>query len=74
MLHVNQLRAILRAHEPFDCKVWKKNGEIAVYSNVVATSSFFENGTVNLKFINSGQIRTVPVIFIFEINDEEIYI
>ena len=24
MLHVNQLRAILRAHEPFDCKVWKK--------------------------------------------------
>lgn len=74
MLHINQLRAILRAHEPFDCKVWKKSGEIAVYSNVVATSSFFENGTVNLKFINSGQIRKVPVIFIFEINDEEIYI
>lgn len=74
MLHVNQLRAILRAHEPFDCKVWKTNGEIAVYSNVVATSTFFENGTVNLKFINSGQIRKVQVIFIFEINDEEIYI
>lgn len=74
MLHINQLRAILRAHQPFDCKVWKANGEIAVYTNVVAISTYFKNGTANLKFLNSGQIRKVPVLFIFEVNDEEIYI
>lgn len=74
MVHINQLRAILRAHQPFSCKVWKKNGEVAVYDNVVCTSTFFENGTANLKFINSGQIRKVPVICIWEVNDEEVYI
>lgn len=74
MLHINQLRAILRAHQPFSCKVWKSNGDILIYNNVVCTSTFFENGTANLKFLNSGQIRKVPVIFIWEVNDEEIYI
>ena len=74
MLHISQLRAILRAQKPFDCKVWKANGEIAVYTNVVCTSTFFEKGTANLKFINSDQIRKVNVLLIWEVNDEEIYI
>ncbi len=74
MIHINQLRAILRANQPFDCKVWKRNGEIAEYRNVVCTSTYFEKGSANLKFINSGQIRKVPILFIWEVNDEEIYI
>lgn len=74
MLHINQLRAILRAHKPFSCRAWKSDGDIIDYTNVVCTSSYFKNDTATLKLINSGQIRTVPVICIFEVNDEEVYI
>lgn len=74
MLHIKVVRKILAEQKPFNCRVWKKNGEIAAYNNVVATSTFFENDTANLKFIDSGQVRKVPLLFIFELNDEEVYI
>lgn len=74
MLHINQLRAILKSQQPFSCKVWKSNGDVLSYNNVVATSTFFENDTVNLKFIDSGVIRKARIICIWEVNDEEIFI
>ena len=74
MLHINVVRKVLAEQKPFSCRVWKKNGEISVYNNVVATSTYFENNTVNLKFIDSGQIRKLPILFMFELNDEEIFI
>lgn len=61
--------------EPFSCKVWKgSTGEVLEYNNVVCTSSYFENNTFNVKFIDSGSIRKVRVITLFEINDNEIFI
>lgn len=74
MLHISQVRKILLSKKPFDCKVWKKNGEILNYKNVVCTSTYFRNDTATLLFINSRQIRTVIIVSIFEINDEEVFI
>jgi hypothetical protein len=74
MIHINQVRSILKSKQPFSCLVWKKNGDILRYNDVVCTSTFFENDTANLKFIQSGQVRKVIIITIFEINDEEVII
>ena len=74
MIHISIVREILKGGKPFSCKVWKKNAEILIYNNVVCTSTNFEKNTANLKFIESGEIRKVRIISIFEINDEEIHI
>ncbi len=75
MIHINTARKIMESGQPFSCLAWKMStGAVMNYSNVVCTSSNFERNTVNLKFINSGEVRTVRVITIFEINNEQIYI
>jgi len=75
MIHTSLLRKILRDGKPFNCKVWKgTTGEILTYNNVVCTSSNFQRNTANLIFVESRELRTVRIISIFEVNDEEIYI
>lgn len=75
MIHIKTARKIMESGQPFDCLAWKMStGEVMNYTNVVCTSSNFERNTVNLKFINSGEVRTVRVITIFEINNEQVYI
>lgn len=74
MIHISIVRKILREGKPFNCRLWKKNGEILTYNNVVCTSSNFFLNTANLLFCESRQIRKVRIISIFEINDEEVII
>lgn len=75
MIHIKNARKIMDSGLPFSCLAWKiSTGEVMNYSNVVCTSSNFERNTVNLKFINSGEVRTVRVITIFEINNEVVCI
>lgn len=74
MIHISAARKIIESKEPFSCRCWNKNGEILSYNDVVCTSSFFANNTVNVKFITSGEIRKMRIITLFEINDEEIYL
>jgi len=54
--------------------VWKKNGEILAYNDVVCSSSNFARNTANLLFTESRQMRRIRIVCLFEINDEEIYI
>lgn len=73
MIHINVLRKILQKNNiPFNCKVWKSDGEILIYNNVVCTSTNFHRNTANLKFLESGEIRKTRIVSIFEFNDEEI--
>jgi len=75
MIHISVVRKILREGKPFNCRVWKgTTGEILTYNNVVCTSSNFKRNTANLIFVESREVRTVRVISIFEVNDEEICI
>ena len=75
MIHISTVHKILRDNKtPFSCKVWKKNGDILQYKDVVCTGSHHESNTATLLFTESREIRKVKVICIFEINDEEIYI
>ena len=74
MIHISIVRKILKEGKPFSCRVWKKNGDILIYNNVVCTSTNFRKNSANLKFIESGEIRKVRIITIWEINDTEIHI
>lgn len=75
MIHISVVHKILRDNStPFSCKVWKANGDILKYNDVVCTSSNHERNTATLLFTESRQIRKLRVISMFEINDEEIYI
>ena len=72
MIHINDVRRILRDGKPFNCRVWKKNGSIMNCKNVVCSSSNYSRSTANLIFTDSDQIRKIRVIAIFEVNDEEV--
>ncbi|MFK5855242.1 MAG: hypothetical protein QM503_03860 [Bacteroidota bacterium] len=74
MIHVGKVRKQLMEHQPVSLKFWKRNGEIVAANNVVCTSSYFKNDTVNLKFLTSDEFRKIRVLSIFEFNGEEVCI
>jgi len=74
MIHISQVRKLLMTHDPCNLHFWKRNGDTVKADNVICTSSFFENDTVNLKFLNSKEFRKIRVISIFKFNDQEVCI
>jgi hypothetical protein len=51
-----------------------EDAEVISARNVICTGRFCPNGTVNLKFPNSGQFRRVRQITVFEVNGMEVFI
>lgn len=59
---------MLSAGEPVDIRLWTKKGEIQSYKNCISLSFDFYGGTRHIKLLDSGQIRCVRDVCIFEIN------
>lgn len=74
MLHLHTARKMLESQQPVNICFWKRNGEIVRADNVVCTSSYFRGNTFNIKFIESGEIRKIKAVLIFNINSEEVYV
>lgn len=55
----------------FEIEFCKKDGTL-VDGRVVVTSSNHKNFTLNLKFVNSGQIRTINAVQITKYNGKEV--
>lgn len=72
MIHITQVRKQLNEKLPVNLKFWKQDGSIVEANNVVMTSSYFQNDTVNLKWLASEEFRKVIVTTIFEFNGEEV--
>jgi hypothetical protein len=72
MITVAQVRKSLAQGEPVSLKFIKTDGAIITADNVVCTSSYFHNDTVNLKFNDSGEFRKVKVFSIIEFNGQEV--
>ncbi len=72
MIHIAQVRKELNKHEPVNLKFWKKSGEIVEANDVVCTSTFFQNDTANLKFMQSEEFRKIKIWNIFEFMGEEV--
>ena len=57
--------------EPFRVEYATQSGDL-VRGTVVCTSSHFANDTFNLKFVESGQVRTVNACLLLSYNDKEV--
>lgn len=71
MIHISQLHKIVERGE-FSVKFVKTNGELVSGKRVICSSFHSEGSTINLKFLESGQIRKVRRCTITEINGEEV--
>ena len=59
----------------FSIKVWElSTGEILEFKDVVCIKYNFRSGTRNIKFLRSGEIRTVRDVCVFEINGMPVYL
>jgi hypothetical protein len=79
MLHASKLNILVEQKDskgmlvPFSLTFRKKNGVLVKASNVVCTS-FYSNGrTLNIKYLDSGEIRKVRRVLIFKFNNYRIY-
>jgi hypothetical protein len=69
------VREMLKSGAAVSLKFWRlEDAEVISAQNVICTGRFYPNGTVNLKFLNSGQFRTVRLIMVFEVNGMEVFI
>lgn len=72
-IFINALRYVLDPEDesaerkPFDVKYATLDGD-TIEGQAVCTSSNFKNDTFNLKFIQSGEIRTVHASLMLSIN------
>ena len=68
------VRRILDSKVVCSFKCWKNNGEVMECKNVRSTSSNYRLNTINIKFIDSGEIRKIRAYNIFEFNNKEVMI
>ena len=77
-LHFNEAMQLLdiarESNQRVNISAWDSKGNIIEYKGWMVSSSNWRGGWH--KIINPGnnQIRTVPDIFIFKINDHQIYL
>ncbi len=74
MIHLSDARKLIESKDPVDLSFWKSNGEEVHARYIVCTSSNFHNNTFNFKFIDSGEIRKVKALLMFNLSGEEIFI
>jgi len=73
-IHISTARLLLNAGDPCDICIWTKSGEIQRYRNCISLRYDFYNGTRNIKLLNSGQIRKVRDVCIFQVNGQEVFL
>ena len=73
-IHISTARKMLQAPEPVDLRCWTKDGSILVLQNAIPLRYNFYEGTQQFKILKSGQIRTVRLCCIFEINGIPVFL
>lgn len=73
-IHISQARAMLDRGAVVNLTVVRKNGTLFPAKEVVSLSYDFYKGTRQIKFIRSGEIRTIHDVCIIGIDDFEVYL
>lgn len=73
-VHLYEALDMLRSGGSYDLGVWKSSGEKLLYRNAVYTSHSFKAGTMRVKLLTSGQVRSVSFCCLFSINGYEIFL
>lgn len=73
-IHISQARQILDSGKPVSIAVVKKNGQIMTADNVVSLRYDYYSGTRTIKFLRSGEKRTIRDACLISINDFDVFL
>lgn len=80
LLRYNHLRRVMECRDekgrpvPFRLKYICLDGEIMEANNVICTSVDVRHRKRNIKFVDSGQVRTIYDVLVLEVNDKKILV
>ena len=73
-IHLSTAQAMMLRPDPVDLVVFKSHGSRLHYPNVVSLKYDFYAGTRTIKFLRSGEMRTVRDVCISRINGLEVFL
>lgn len=78
VIHFNEMLHLLAIAEErrqtVNVKAWKLDGHIVEYRGWLVHHDYWKGGFVSLRNPVNKQIRRIPQIFIFEINNHKVYL
>ena len=73
-IHISTAQAMMLRPDPVDLVVFKSDGSLVHYPNVISLKFDFYKGTRTIKFLRSNEIRTVRDVCISKINGLEVFL
>ena len=73
-IHISTAQAMMLRPDPVDLVVFKSDGSLVHYPNVISLKFDFYKGTRTIKFLRSVEIRTVRDVCISKINGLEVFL
>lgn len=73
-IHITQALRMLDRGQPVTLKVITTKGKVMERDNVISLSYDHYKGTRSIKYLRSGQIRTIHDVCIIGINDFEVFL
>ena len=73
-VHITTARAMLDRGEPVKLRYVKRNGSVIDMEDAVSLRYDFYKGTRTVKFLRSGEKRTIRDVCIIGINDMEVFL
>ena len=73
-IHISQARRMLDRGTPVSLTVLKKNGSLMHADEVISLRYDHYKGTRRIKFLRSGQIRSIRDVCILRLNDYEVFL
>ena len=73
-IHLSTAQAMMLRPDPVELVVFKSDGSLLHYPSVISLKYDFYAGTRTIKFLRSGEIRTVRDVCISKINGLEVFL
>ena len=71
-IHISTAKHLLAQPDPVSLVVWKRDGSLVTYENIISISYDFYKGTRHIKFLRSGEIRLVRDVCIYKLNGMQV--
>ncbi|MDR2064451.1 MAG: hypothetical protein LBP85_01880 [Prevotellaceae bacterium] len=72
MIHISQIHKEVQRLPEFSIKFVNREGDIITCDKCICTSWFSNGRTMNIKFLNSGEIRKIRRVSIIEFNGQRV--
>ena len=73
-IHISTAQQMMLRPDPVDLVVFKSDGSLVSYPNVISLKYDFYKGTRTIKFLRSNEIRTVRDVCISRINGLDVFL